>query len=97
MSCWKCRYEESGDWGDTCAKSRKVSLTPEGVPEEQSVSTFDALKQFRLENNGRCPHFRKRFLFSNDGWRAFCWFLVGLLAAVVVLLYVVVMCEKELK
>lgn len=61
--CAKCKHmEDSGLYLEypICLKRQVIRTTPEGIMDNYYKVTWEALEQFREENNGRCPHFKER-------------------------------------
>lgn len=69
--CAKCKHMEDSDLYSgypICLKRLVIRTTPEGITDNYYKVTWEALEQFRKENNGRCPHFKERHgLFSFIG------------------------------
>lgn len=61
--CDTCKYSRDDILGDSsCVKARLLKVSPEGARLYRDVSTEYALRDFRRENGGRCPHYRKRLI-----------------------------------
>ena len=63
--CARCKWERSTfDDNTVCNKRMRMNTTPHGVSEIYYRVTWQALKEFRAENNGRCPYFEEKFSWS---------------------------------
>lgn len=61
--CDTCKYGRDDILGhSSCVKARIVKVSPEGAKLYRDVATDEALRNFRHENGGRCPHYRKRLI-----------------------------------
>lgn len=61
--CDTCKHSKEDIMGhSSCAKARIVKVSPEGAKLYRDVATDDALRNFRQENKGKCPHYRKRLI-----------------------------------
>jgi anhydro-N-acetylmuramic acid kinase len=58
-----------------CLKRRVIRTTPEGVVDNYYKATWEALEQFREENNGRCPHFKEKQGFLSSIGKAISNFI----------------------
>ena len=68
MSCNYCKhsYWPIGEMATAqCKASRRIEMTPEGVAERTEDTCLDALEEFRKQNGGACPHFKRRTWFNN--------------------------------
>lgn len=61
--CDSCKHSKFNDTGeDTCKKATIVKVSPEGVKTYRIISVYDAIRNFRQANGGRCPHYSKRLI-----------------------------------
>lgn len=61
--CDTCKYSRDDVLGYSgCVKARIIKVAPEGAKLYRDVATEDALRNFRQENGGKCPHYRKRLI-----------------------------------
>ena len=61
--CAKCTHMEDPDLYSAypiCLRCQVTRTTPEGVTDNYHKATWEALEQFRKENNGRCPYFKEK-------------------------------------
>lgn len=65
--CENCKHVRIAGGTDysICSKRVSVYTAPEGVTEKRYRVTWKALEEFRAENNGKCPHFKKKFRISD--------------------------------
>lgn len=61
--CGTCKYSRDDVMGhSSCVKARIVKVSPEGAKLYRDVATDEALRDFRRENGGKCPHYRKSLI-----------------------------------
>jgi hypothetical protein len=58
-----------------CLKRPVARTTPEGVTDNYYEVTWEALEQFREENNGKCPYFKEKQGFLSSIGKAISNFI----------------------
>ena len=61
--CDSCKYSKDNYPGDDiCKKATITKVAPEGIKTYRLVPAEDALRNFRHDNGGKCPHYSKRLI-----------------------------------
>ena len=62
--CETCKHSKEDLIGiDNCRKASYKEVSPEGVKMYRDVTVDDALKSFRVNNGGKCPHYKRRLIY----------------------------------
>ena len=62
--CETCKHSTEDLIGiDKCRKASCMEVSPEGVKMYRTVTVDDALKDFRANNGGKCPHYERRLIY----------------------------------